>query len=87
MKIKDGFMLRQVGGQAIVVAVGEASRDFNGIIKLNGVGQFLWEALAKDTTEEALVEKILATYEVEKDVASADVAAFVAKLKGADLLV
>lgn len=87
MKIKDGFMLRQVGGQAIVVAVGEASRDFNGIIKLNGVGQFLWEALTEDTTEEALVEKVLSSYEVEKDVASADVAAFVAKLKGADLIV
>lgn len=87
MKIKDGFMLRQVGGQAIVVAVGEASRDFNGIIKLNSVGQFLWEALTEDTTEEALVEKLLASYEVEKDIATADVAAFVAKLKGADLLV
>ncbi len=87
MKIKDGFMLRQVGGQTIVVAVGEASRDFNGIIKLNSVGQFLWEALTEDTTEEALVEKLLASYEVEREIATADVVAFVAKLKGADLLV
>ena len=43
MKIKDGFMLRKVGGQNVVVAVGKASRDFNGIIRLNDTGRFLWE--------------------------------------------
>ena len=41
MKIKDGFMLRKVGGQNVVVAVGKASRDFNGIIRLNDTGKFL----------------------------------------------
>lgn len=43
MKIKDGFMLRKVGGQYVVVAFGEASRSFNGIIRLNETGKFLWE--------------------------------------------
>ena len=39
MKIKNGFMLRKVGSQNVVVAVGTASKDFNGIIRLNDSGR------------------------------------------------
>ena len=53
MKIRNGFMLRKVGGQNVVVAVGAASRDFNGIIKLNETGAFLWELLKSERTPEA----------------------------------
>ena len=45
MKIKDGFMLREVASQTMVVAIGEASKTFNGIIRLNPTGKFLWEKL------------------------------------------
>ena len=55
MKIKDGFMLRKVGGQNVVVAVGKASLEFNGIIRLNETGKFLWEQLKADITEEQLI--------------------------------
>lgn len=86
MKIKDGFMLRKVGGVNIVVAVGDASRDFNGIIRLNDVGCFLWQELNKDCSENNLVMKILNTYDVDEATAKNDVSEFINKLKGADLL-
>lgn len=41
MKIRKGFILRKVGEQNVVVAVGEASRSFNGIIRLNDSGRYL----------------------------------------------
>ena len=87
MKIKNGFMLRQVGEQTIVVAVGEASRDFNGIIRLNQVGKFLWNALSEELDENGLVSKLLEAYDVDQATAQADVGNFVNKLKGAGLLV
>lgn len=87
MKIKEGFMLRQVGEQIIVVAVGSASRDFNGIIRLNSVGKFIWEALSEDLTEIELVAKLLDNYNVDEDTAKADVKAFVNKLEEAGLVV
>lgn len=87
MKIKNGFMLRQVGEQTIVVAVGEASRDFNGIIRLNQVGKFLWNALSEELDENGLVSKLLEAYDVDQATAQADVAEFVNKLKGAGMLV
>lgn len=45
MRIKDGFVLREVAGQAVVVATGEASEDFHGIVKLNLTGATVWRAL------------------------------------------
>lgn len=86
MKIKDGFMLRKVGGQNIVVALGEASRGFNGIIRLNDTGRFLWEKLANDMTEEQLLAALTAEYSVDPAQAKADIAEFLSTLKKAALL-
>ena len=86
MKITDGFILREVAGNFIVVAVGNAVKDFNGVITLNEVGAFLWKKLEGGATEEDLVDALLSEYEVEKDVAEADVKKFVDKLVGAGLV-
>ncbi len=86
MKIKDGFMLRKVGGQYVVVALGEASRSFNGIIRLNDTGKLLWEQLSADRSEEQLCEALLAEYDVKPEQARTDVAEFVQTLRKAALL-
>ncbi len=86
MKIKDGFILRNVGGQNVVVALGEASRSFNGLIRLNETGSFLWKKLWHDMTEEALCAALLAEYDVTPEQAAADVARFIETLGKAALL-
>lgn len=86
MKIRNGFMLRKVGGQNVVVAVGAASRDFNGIIKLNETGAFLWELLKSERTPEELTEALLAEYDIDRETAAADVETFVERLSRAELL-
>ena len=83
MKIKDGFMLRKVGGQNIVVALGEASRSFNGIIRLNDTGRFLWEQLKDDVTEEHLLAALTAEYSVDPVQAKSDIAEFLFTLRKA----
>ena len=47
MKIKDGYLHREVAGNIIVVPVGEASMNFNGMINLNETGAFLWKLFEK----------------------------------------
>lgn len=81
MKIKDGFVLREVAGSYIVVAVGEAVKNFQGIINLNETGALLWKTAEKETDRETMVKALLDEYEVERDVAEKDVDAFIAKLK------
>lgn len=86
MKIKKGFLLREVDGTAIVVAVGAAAREFNGMITLNSVGAFLWREIDKGATESDLVAALLNEYEVEEAVAAKDVSAFVNKMREAGIL-
>ena len=86
MKIKKGFILRKMGDQHLVVAVGEAAKKFKGMMRLNETSAFLWEQLSDHTTIDALVEKLLSEYDTDPDTARADVTAFVAKLKSSNLL-
>ena len=79
MKLKDGFLMRQVAGKTVVLPCDEAL-DLNMMITLNDTGAFLWEKLQEETTQEALVAALLGEYDVDEETAKASVAAFVEKL-------
>ena len=77
MKIKSGFVVRKVGGESVVVPVGEMSKKFHGMINLNEPGAFLWEFFTQEHTVDEGVNALLGEYEVEKEVAQVDVEQFV----------
>ena len=60
MKIKEGFLLRQVGENHIVVPVGSQSVDFRCIITLNETGAFIWNQLQNPCTAEDMVAALQA---------------------------
>lgn len=77
LKVKKGFILRKLGTEYMAVAIGEASKNFNGMIRLNGTGAFYWKELEKGTTKDLLVTKTLEEYEgVTEDTARHDVEEF-----------
>ena len=86
MKIKEGFLLRKVAGNIIVVPTGNKVMDFNVMISLNETGAFLWELLNNELTELQLVEKIIAEFKVSKKIAQEDVKTFVKRLEKEGLL-
>ena len=86
MKIKDGFILSEVAGQTVVVAVGKMAKQFNGCIKLNPSSALLWKTLQKGATEEQLVETFMNEYDVQLEQAKEDVKEFVANLEKAGFL-
>ena len=67
MKIKEGYILREVADNYLVVAVGGAVKDFKGVITLNETGAFLWKALEKGADEQSLVSSLLDEYDVKKE--------------------
>ena len=87
MKIKDGFVLEEVAGSFIAVALGKEAQNFNGFVKMNSTGAFLWNLLAKESqTEDSLVSALLESYEVDEKTARADVKALLSKLIGASIV-
>ena len=88
MKIKDGFVLEEVGGSYLAVAVGELAGSFNGMVRLNGTGAFLWKLLSeKNLTREELAGELVKAYAdvTERDVLDG-VVAFEKKLREAGII-
>lgn len=79
MKLKDGFVLREIAGSFMVVPVGKRTQEVPGVIALTESGALLWKKLEEGADEKDLVAALLDEYEVSEDQASADVAAFVKK--------
>ena len=77
MKIKKGFVIRVVGGESVVVPVGELSKTFHGMINLNETGAFLWRFFTEEHTVEEGVDALCGEYEVERELAQTDVEKFV----------
>ena len=86
MKIKNGFVAKEIAGQYVVVALGQASKIFNGIIKLNESGKFIWDMLIVGAEKQDIVDALLGEYEVDAAIAEADVEKFINELKGANIL-
>ena len=85
MKLKDGFILRTVAGETVVLPAGGVT-NFDMMITLNDTGKFLWERLTNEVEEADLVKAVLEEYDVSEERAAQSVAAFVARLKELEFL-
>ena len=73
MKIIDGFRLRKLGKEHIVVGEGLGQVNFNKMISLNESAAYLWESVeGKDFTVDDLVALLLERYDVDPEVARHD---------------
>ncbi|MCI5730005.1 MAG: PqqD family protein [Eubacterium sp.] len=86
MKIKEGFMLREVAGSYVVVAVGKRSEQFNGMVNLNETGAFLWKLVEQGASRDELLNSLLEAYEVEREKAEQDVDKFISILQQNDFV-
>ena len=74
MKIKEGFILRTICGEHVVVGEGLAQVNFNKMLSLNESAAWLWQEVSgKDFSREELVQLLLGRFEVSQEQASADV--------------
>ncbi|MBQ9544170.1 MAG: PqqD family protein [Clostridia bacterium] len=66
-KLKKGFVLRKVAGQTLVVATGEASKDFHGMIKLNESAEVIWKELAAGKSDKEIADRLMEVYAEDDD--------------------
>ena len=65
MKIKEGFILRQLCGEFIVVGEGLAQVNFNKMLSLNASAAYLWQSVAgREFTVEDMATLLTDKYEV-----------------------
>jgi len=81
MKIKDGFLLREIAGTQVVVPIAERVIDFKGMMVLNDHGLFVWNKLQNECTFDDLLNSILDEYDVDIETATSDLEDFLAHVR------
>lgn len=85
MKIKDGYILREVAGSYVVMNLG-GELAFNGMITLNETGAFIWKLVDEGFEKKEIAQKITEEYEIDLKTAVSDVEAFIQKMIEADII-
>lgn len=80
MKLKKDLVLRQVADTWVVLPMSRNTLSFDGMLTLNESGAMLWNVLQNAEEPTAMVEALLAEYDVPLEQAQADVSCFIKKL-------
>lgn len=80
MKLNSGFISHNDGEQKLLVSTG--STDFSGLVRSNSTAGFIIECLETETTEDAIVAKMMQKWEVTDEIARRDVQKIIKQLKG-----
>ena len=75
MKIKDGYIVRKIGGKFYAVSVSQVSAG-GGMIALNETGAFIWHFLQEAHTKEELLAAMLEEFDVDEADARVDIEGF-----------
>ena len=82
MKINEGFELRTVCDENVIVAYGRKNIDFSKVISLNESAAYLWNAVVgKEFTCQELADLLCKEYEVDAQKALNDVNQIAAEWK------
>ncbi|MCR4591684.1 MAG: PqqD family protein [Bacteroidaceae bacterium] len=82
MKINEGFELRTVCDENVIVAYGRKNIDFSKVISLNDSAAYLWNAVVgKEFTCQELTDLLCKEYDVDAETAQNDAAQMVASWK------
>ena len=87
MKIKEGFILKEIAGVNVVVPIASQMVSFKAIVSLNESGAFLWKQLETEKDEAELLKAFLSEYDIDEQTAKADIFEFLENMKKADLII
>lgn len=85
MKIKKGFVLREIADTIVVVPTGELINDFQGMITLTKSAKFVWELLQEDISEDEIVDQLVKRYKIDVNRAKEDTKKFLQQLRDANV--
>ena len=86
MKIKEGFVLRDIMDEHIVLPKGSMMKSFEGAVILGGTATFVWEKLQDNISKEELLRMILDTFDVDEKKAGEELEALIEKLSAFGVL-
>lgn len=88
MRLNPEYSVCEVSGKSFLVPTGSKTMDVNKMMDLNGSALFIIDELKKsELTYEQLLAKMLEEYDVDRNVAAADLSEFLEKAKMAGIII
>lgn len=88
MRLRENLTLRQIGGEYVMISNSQIGLDYTNVIKLNDSAAYLIERTGNsEFTVDTWVNYILEKYEINRDVATADVQTLIDTLVKGDIVV
>lgn len=72
MKLKDGIIISEINGEFVAVPSGAASKNFNGMIRMNKTAAMIAKMLQNGADEAQVVAAMCEQYEVDEHIARED---------------
>lgn len=86
MIIKKEVIKRRIAGDTILVPVGTAVYDSNGLFVLNELADYIWDLLPEVDSQEEICDRVMEAYDVSREEARKDIAEFLEKLRQMELI-
>ncbi len=86
-KVNKNYSARTINGLTVVVPISEECPKFNGMMKLTGIGPYLWSVFEEGASFETVCELIINKYEVSAETAKKDIKDFIESLLTHNLLI
>ena len=80
MKLKSGIIISEINGEFVAVPSGEASKSFNGMIRMNGTAAMIARLLQNAASEDEVVANMCQEYDVDEAIAREDYQTITAQL-------
>lgn len=78
--VNQGFALKQIVDDYVIIATGGKAVDFSAVLVLNEVGVMVFKLIQEGKSEQEIAAALMAAYEIDEATAAADTAKFIDKL-------
>lgn len=81
MKLNENYILKNIAGSPVVVPVGDAVNNINGMITLNGPAETIWKSLEDGKDFDGVLDALKSEYDAPEELLRKDLTAFLEKLR------
>ena len=86
MKAREGFILRNLTGEYLLMPKGEKIKNYDSVVLMNELSAFVWGKMQNPVTQSDLLEAVLNEYDVDEKTAREDLDGLLAELKEAGVI-
>lgn len=89
MKIADGYMLKEIAGNFVVIPIGQNIVDYKSMLHLNETGAFIWKQIDEGSDYTKIVDALMKEYEAteeERTIITSDLDEFILQMNSMQLL-